>query len=576
MNLYTFLLRVTCPVVLLLSAFVAGCEQRSFPRHDQAPLVKIASQANQWFQDITGKSGLDFVHDDGPADTYFMPSHTSGGAAFLDFDNDGRLDIYLTQHGGAESLARNCLYQQQEDGTFLDVSAGSGTDITGYGQGVAIGDVNNDGLVDIFVTEYNGVHLFLNLGAGKFQDVTRLAGIENRAWGTSAAFLDYDRDGFLDLIVVNYVEFDANRVCSDGGSGKDFCGPQTFVGSTSRLFRNLGARPNGVRFEDVSIKSGLANLPAPGLGVYCADFTGDQWPDIMIANDGRPNWLCVNQRDGTFAEEGQLRGLATNSTGQTEANMGVAVGDVNADGLFDVFVTHLTEERHRLWVQGPEGIFRDGTVTSGLAEEACRSTGFGTILADFDNDGDLDLAIANGAVKRPSGSDSRTGSEFWVPYYQQNLILQNLGYGRFQDKSDCEEDFCRTPGVWRSLASGDINNDGKIDLLVTRIGDSPMLLKNISPHRGHWLTVRALDPQLKRDAYGAVLTVVAGQQKWTRILNPCRSYTSSCDPRVHFGFGEFTVLDRLHILWPDGTDEIFPAPNVDTFIHLSKGSGVIQ
>ena len=386
-----------------------------------------------------------------------------------------------------------------------------------------------------------------------------------------------DRDGWLDLLIVNYVDYDRTRVCSGGDGRQDFCGPSAFAGTMSRLFHNLGKAPDSesptVQFEDVSVKSGLADWRAPGLGAVCADFTGDRWPDMLITNDGKPNWLCVNQGDGTFREEATQHGVAVNSMGVSEGSMGIAVGDLNNDGLFDVFVTHLVSERHRLWMQGPAGIFDDATARAQLLDATHKSTGFGALFVDFDNDGDLDLAIANGAVKRPETVLPQSGEDFWKPYWQTNQLIQNQEDARFQDVSRDEPSFCDAPGVWRALASGDFDNDGGQDLLVTRIGDTPLLLHNTVPNRGHWLSVRAVDPDLKRDAYGAVITVVAGEKKWTGLLNPGRSYVSSCDPRVHFGLGAVEQIDQIIVLWPDGREEMFPGQTVDRFVVLERGKG---
>jgi hypothetical protein len=295
-----------------------------------------------------------------------MPQIMGAGAALFDFDQDGRLDIYLLQSGGPDSPSRNRLFHQGPDGRFTDVSKGSGLDIAGYCLGVAIGDVNNDGWPDVLVTQYGGLKLFLNNGNGTFRDVSREAGLDSLLWGASASFVDYDRDGWLDLVVVNYVRYDSSTLCYDGQGRRDYCHPSQFPGSVTKLYRNLGPRKDAqttgrpvVCFEDVTDKAGLGRLPGPGLGVVCADFNGDGWPDIFVANDGQPNRLWINQRDGTFQEEAVARGIAYDGMGQAPANMGVALGDVDGDGLFDIFVTHLTKETHTLWSQKPRGRFRD-------------------------------------------------------------------------------------------------------------------------------------------------------------------------------------------------------------------------
>jgi hypothetical protein len=391
-----------------------------------------------WFVDVTDEVGIHFVHDAGPTGDYFMPQQVGSGAAMFDFNRDGLLDIYLLQNGGPNG-AKNCLYQQMPDGRFQDVSHGSGLDIPGWNMGVAIGDVNNDGWPDVLVTQYNGVKLFLNNANGTFTDVTGESGLSNPAWGTSAAFFDYDLDGWLDLVVVSYVDYDPTWPC-----GGDYCAPKTFHGRVSRLFHNegnkpsskhKGANPRAVRFSDVTEYSGLGSVAGPGLGVACADFDGDGWPDIFIANDGEPNRLWINQKNGKFKEEAVQRGLAYNAMARAQAGMGVALGDVDGDNLFDLFVTHLSEETHTLWKQGPRGLFQDATAQSGLIQFKWKGTGFGTVLADFDLDGALDLAIVNGRVFARKVVEDDSLGPFWSAYGDRNQLFRGDGTGRFDDIS---------------------------------------------------------------------------------------------------------------------------------------------
>jgi hypothetical protein len=524
-----------------------------------------------------------------------MPQVIGSGGALFDFDNDGRLDIYLVQNGGPNSQAKNRLFRQGADGHFIDVSEGSGLDIAGYGMGVAVGDVNNDGWPDVLVSQYGGLRLFLNNGNGTFTDISKEAGVDSVLWATSAAFVDYDRDGWLDLVVINYVNYDPSLPCGTPAGQPDFCHPRMFEGTVTKLYRNIGTSAERgaqsaareaptpglraprsalpVRFEDVTLKAGLAHARGPGLGVVCADFNGDHWPDIFVANDGKPNHLWINQQDGTFKEEAVLRGVAYNAMGKAEGNMGIAVGDVDGDGLFDVFVTHLTDETNTLWKQGPRGVFQDRTGASNLSRPRWRGTGFGTILADFDHDGALDLAVVNGAVRRKEPPPGTSVDSFWSPYAERNQLFVNDGRGNFRDISENNAPFCGTAAVSRALVCGDIDNDGALDLLVTAIAGPARLYRNVAPKRGHWLMIRALDPVLNRDDYGAEITVQAGEHRWMRCVNPAYSYLCSNDPRAHFGLGAIERVDRIDVVWADGTEEMFPGQAVDQLLLLRKGTG---
>jgi hypothetical protein len=563
--------------LLLLCSTGLGCNSSpSNPTGEE-------SSPPAWFQDITEKAGLRFTHDAGPVVDYFMPQIMGSGAALFDFNNDNRLDIYLLQNGGAKG-AKNRLYQQLPDGTFRDVTEGCGLDIAGYNMGVAVGDVNNDGWPDVLVTQYKGIRLLLNNGNGTFTDITAESGLEDSLWATSASFLDYDRDGWLDLVVVNYVEYDHSHRCAALSGMRDYCGPNVFPGTVAKLFRNqTSPQPQrrkdkgsakAVRFQDVTNPAGLALKPGPGLGVVCADFNGDDWPDILAANDGKANHLWINQRDGTFQEEAAARGLAYNGHGMGLGNMGIAIGDIDGDGLFDIFITHLTDETNTLWRQGPRGLFKDRTVTAGLASPNWRGTGFGTVLADFNHDGALDLALVNGRVLRGLEQQGDDVDPYWRPYAERNQLFAGEGSGRFRNLSKADP-FGQILAVSRGLACGDIDSDGAVDLLVTTVAGPARLFRNIAPKDGHWLQVRAIDPAHHRDAYGAFITVHAGERRWVGILNPGHSYLCSSDPRVHFGLGSAERVDSIQVRWPDGdtAEETFSGGAADRQVVLRRGEG---
>jgi hypothetical protein len=545
-----------------LAALALGCP-RTGPT-GAAPPAELP-----WFEDVTDAVGLHFVHDPGPTGTYFMPQQVGSGAAFFDCDNDGLLDIYLLQNAGPGSGVTNRLFRQTADHRFEDVSAGSGLDIDGYNMGVAIGDINNDGLPDVLVTQYGGVKLFLNLGGGKFKDVTAESGLSNPTWGSSAAFFDYDRDGWLDLVVVNYVDYDPTWPCRGPSGKEDYCAPKTFHGRVTRLFHNLG----GGKFKDVTEASGLSRLAGPGLGVLCADFDGDGWPDIFVANDGARNHLWINRHDGTFKEEAVSRNVAYNGMGQPQAGMGIAWGDVYGDGLAALFVTHLTEEGNTVWRQGPRGQYQDRTPLTGLGESAWRGTGFGTVLADFHNAGRLDLAVVNGRVSaNPDAKDASLGP-FWSAYGDRNQLFRGEANGRFRDVSAQNAPFCGYYTVARGLAQGDFDGDGGVDVLVTDVAGPVRLFHNVAPQRGHWLRVRALDPARRRDALGSEVRVRAGGRTFVRWLLPAESYLCSSEPRAHFGLGPDERVDGIDVLWPDGTRESFPGGDADRAVEVRKGEG---
>jgi hypothetical protein len=562
-------------LIWLVVLIAAGCRE-TVPAASPAPAKSATANGPEWFRDDTAAVNLQFTHDPGPIGRYFLPQIIGSGAAMLDFDNDGRWDLYLIQNGSPDSGARNKLYHQRADGRFEDVSAGSGLDIAGYGMGVAIGDIDNDGFVDVYVSQFGGGRLFRNRGNGTFEDITQSAGAVLSAWGTSAAFFDYDRDGSLDLVVASYVDYDPSTKCDGADGTRDYCHPKNFPGTALRLLHNRGRDANGrwLGFEDVTVAAGLA-MRAPGLGVSCADFDGDGWPDILVANDAKANHLWINRHNGTFAEEATVRGLAFNQTGQPQGNMGVTLGDVFGNGRFDVFITHLTEETHTLWRQASPGLFEDRTNLTGLAAPHWRGTGFGTVLCDFDLDGALDLAVVNGRVSaRPAGAGTDAATnEYWGRYAERNQLFLNTGEGVFRDISPENDAFCKDAAVSRGLVWGDFDDDGRVDLLVTAVAGPARFFRNVAPRRGHWLLVRARDGALKRDAYGAVVTVYAGGRKWLGMINPAQSYLCSGDPRAHFGLGDVRVVERIRVDWPDGLSETFSDVKLDRVVQLERGQG---
>lgn len=540
------------------------------------PTTVPADTEDPWLADITDASGVAFTHDAGELKDYWLPRINGSGVAVFDFDGDGKLDLYFLNFGGSDSKSVNRLYRNLGGGKFQDATEGSGLGIAGHNTGVIAGDIDNDGRPDVVVAQFNGIRLFRNLGGGIFADVTPASGLKNPLWATSLNLFDYDRDGWLDLVVVNYVDYDPTRVCLDPTTRPDYCGPHLFPHTASKLFRNLG-RPAGTpeqpKFQDVTVSSRLATAPGPGLGVYCADFDGDGWPDIFIANDLKANHLWINQRDGTFREEAISRGIGLDGMGVAHSGMGIAIGDVDNDGLFDVYVTHLNTETHTLWSQGPKrGFFQDHSARAGLLGTHWRGTGWGTLFVDFNRDGWLDLAQTNGRVYRDSGPPAAALGPHFQNYGERNQLLRNEGAGKFRDISNSNPAFCGGPNVARGLATGDLDGDGLPDLVVTTIASKARLLRNVA-RGGHGLTVQAFDPRLKRDAYGAEVRVSAGGRTWLRIVNPGDSFQCSSDPRPHFGLGDAARYDSIHVVWPDGRAEQFPGGEADRIVVLNRGEG---
>lgn len=554
-------------------AWMGGCGSPTAPRPNTMIVAPNASPpGDPWFEDVTAKVGIDFTHDPGPVDgKYFMPQINGSGAALFDCNNDGKLDLFLLQCGGPGSKSTSALFRQLPGGKFENVSRDSGLDIDGYNHGVAVGDVNNDGWVDVLVTQYLGIKFFLNQRTGIFREATAEAGLQNPVWGASASFLDYDRDGWLDLVVANYLEFDEDRPCYIGGGKRDFCRAGLFPGTAARLWRNLGKDAAGkwLGYEDRTEAAGLDQKPGRGLGVLCADFDGDHWPDVFIANDAEANHLWVNQRNGTFREEASARGLAFDDRGAAAANMGVAYGDVDRDGLSDLFITHFVSEHHGMWMQQPRGIFEERTIRAGLTQSRWHGTAWGTTLSDFDQDGALDIALMNGYAHR---RDAPTSS-FWDDYKDRNQVFANDGTGHFRDVSTENPALCGDLNAGRGLCVGDIDGDGSLDLLTTQIGGAARILRNVAPRRGHWLMVRAMDPRHHRDAIGAEVRVRSSAQQWHSLIQPSQSFQCASDMRAHFGLGSVSKVDRIEILWPDGKTEQFPCPGVDRVLEILQGTG---
>lgn len=562
---------------------IGGCQQWTPDIEPAKEIPAVGSAAV--FQEVEEGSGLTFRHDAGVTGSYPMPRIMGSGGALFDFDSDGDLDVLLIDGGSwlddktdpsSEFRTGSRLFRQDADGKFVDVTASTGLAQRAYGMGVAIGDMNNDGHLDVYFTNYGNDQLFQNKGDGSFVEITSSAGIANPNWATAACFFDYDLDGWLDLFVVNYLDYFPGSRCEDGQGRRDFCGPQSFPGTVAKLYRNLGSTSGRVQFSDVTVVSGIASRAGRGLGLLCRDFNADGRPDVMVANDMQENFLWIQQEHGKFQEQALVRGIARNRLGEVEANMGVISDDLDGDGRFDLFVTHLTGETNTLFRGDQQGSFVDTTAASGLGPPSFPYTGFGVAALDVECDGDLDLAIANGKVKR-GNSSAASGGDFWHDYAEPNQLYLNDGKGHFDLQTDLGGSlFSQRIEVSRGLMSGDIDKDGDVDLLVTNCGGPARLYYNSFPRLGNWLTVRVIDPDLNRDAIGARIKVRTGDRTFLRELNPSSSYLSSNDFRVHFGLGKVPQYDSIEVTWPaaGGGIERFPAGETNRHITLLKGNGL--
>ncbi len=562
-------------LALVLNVACGGGEQAS-------PLAAPDPGAGPpWFTDITDEVGLDFVYEPGAGDRLHMPAVMGGGTALFDFDNDGDLDIYLTNGGsalsrpGAADGPRNRLFRRGADGRYLDATDGSGLGDPGYGMGVAVGDIDNDGHLDVYVANYGPDRLYRNRGDGTFVDVSAKAGADVAGWSSSAAFCDFDRDGFLDLYVVRYVDYRPTRACSGPDGRPDFCGPKSFPPVPDVLLHNQG---NGT-FRDVSAAAGIASTASPGLGLVCLDLDGDGWQDLYVANDADRNQLWINQGIGaggsvTFRDESLTQGVAYNLHGQAQAGMGIVAEDFDSNGTFDLFLTHLKNEANTLYTGlGGSAGFADVSGRSGLGPSSMPFTGFGVAVLDAEMDGDLDLFIANGKV---NVSNPVAGSVYpapWDTLPEPNLLYLNDGGGRFDLAGEQAGTLFARPEISRGVSSGDIDGDGDLDLLVSNLMDRARLYRNDVPRRGGWLAVRVLDPVLRRDALGARVTLVAGTRRWVRHVSTSFGYLASHSPWLHFGVGEAETFDRIEVRWPDGSEEVFAGGATNRSIVLRRGGG---
>jgi hypothetical protein len=523
------------------------------------------------FSNVTAQAGINFKHENGASREKYLPETMGSGVVVLDYDNDGWPDIFFVNGGSfaderAAARARHRLYRNNRNGTFTDVSAASGIGISGFGMGACSADYDNDGFADLYVTSVGSNRLYRNNGAGGFIDVTDKAGVAAGLWSTSCAFADVDNDGYLDLFVTRYVDFGVNnnKYCSLIGTVRTYCHPNVYKGLSSILYHNNG---DGT-FTDVSREAGIYKI-GNGLGVVFGDYDNDGWVDIYVANDSTPNFLFHNKGAGKFEETGFWAGVAVRSDGKAMSGMGTDMGDINGDGLLDIFVTNLDGQTHSLYRNMGKGLFTDVTFQSGVGEATLPFVGFGTAFFDYDNDTDLDLAIANGDVldnvKLLRDSSS---------YEQLHLLLQNDGTGRFKNVGPMSGPGFASKKVSRGLAIGDLDNDGDLDIVIADVGETPELLRNDGGNRSNSLLIRTLGSKSNRDGIGARLKLSIGNKILVREVKAGSSYLSQSDLRVHFGLGEAPRADRLEIRWPSGVIDVIEKVDANQNLTVLEGKGI--
>lgn len=558
-------------VATVLIGLTANCSKPSSPTVSESK-TKPAAPSVPWFE-LATQSGVTFRHSSGASGRYWIPEMMTGGLGLFDYDSDGYLDVYCVQGGVLEPQANvsqsgNRLYRNLGNWTFEDVTARAGVQGRGYGMGCASGDFNNDGRADLFVTNLGPDVLYRNNGDGTFTDVTEQAGLADQTWGTSASFVDLDGDGWLDLVIANYIRWSPQmeRECYSRGGLRDYCSPMSYSTPVmDSIYRNRG---DGT-FEDVSRKAGFGAAYGNGLGVATADFDHNGWIDIYIANDATPNQLWLNQGQWQFKEEALLRGCAVNRLGIPEAGMGIVTLDIQNDGWFEIFITHLEGEFNRLY-SNTNGYFMDMEYANGPGAISWPFTGFGVGFADFDLDTLLDLYVANGKVKF-----GQIQYDQQDPYAEPNNLLRGIGRGQFQE---IKPDGGTQPPLIansRGLALGDLDNDGDVDVVISNRDGPVHLLRNVAPRNGNWIGLRLLSRQ-GRHAHNAVVSLHNPDLTLYRQVQPNESYCSSNDPRVHFGLGAATQVAVIEVQWPYGKTERFGPFSANSYYDLREGAGAFK
>jgi hypothetical protein len=549
MNLIRVHLRSSAAIILALA--FAATSPPSTPVH---------------FTDVTQSAGIRFTHNAGKAGKKWLPETMGSGCAFFDADGDGWPDILLINGKDWTPRGRKthaALYRNNHNGTFTDITAGSGLDIEIYGIGVAIADYDNDGRDDVYITAIDGDHLFHNEGNGKFRDVTKASGINNAAFGSSAAWFDYDRDGKADLVVANYVQWTAkgDLWCSLDGATKSYCTPESYKGNSVRLYHNLG----GGKFEDVTQKAGLGDPTSKSLGITVFDYNNDGWPDLFIANDTQPNKLYRNNRNGTFSEEAVSAGVAFSEDGVARGAMGTDAADYDRSGRTHLLVGNFSNQMLGLYHNEGNNLFVDEAPRSAVGRASLLSLSFGVFFFDYDLDGYPDIFAANGHIDEEIGRVQPK-----VQYKESPLLFHNQGNGKFEDASKTAGPELQRPIVARGAAYADFDRDGDLDILISTNNGPAYLFRNDGGNRNHWITLKLVGTKSNRSALGAVAIVESASGKQIQTVHSGSSYCSQSDLALTFGLGKEDVVKSVTIQWPSGGKDVLSNVKANQYLTVRE------